>query len=228
MLVFIDYAPTIVKELKPLQAISTLLEPLFRLYFLTGESMGIQEDIAFLEGSIAELIIKYEQYFLGLEKREPLKLCEDIERFIRRYNTATIFNTMMKFRFNSLVGKFNSNKQHWVRTTRLIEEGKYSRDRFKMARHLAEGVPRPVGEHHEKPRQNDVELVFQHYLEARKKCNLPTDNISRDTMFSVIESQREALKSKHHCAEVEFRVVIENGAPKLKARPAKSAVKQSE
>lgn len=190
--------------------------------------MAIQEDIAFLEGSIAELIIKYEQYFLGLEKREPLKLCEDIERFIRRYNTATIFNTMMKFRFNTLVAKFNSHKQHWVRTTRLIEEGKYSRDRFKMARHLAEGAPRPAVEHQEKPQQNDVELVFQHYLEARKKCNLPTDNISRDTMFSVIESQREALKSKHHCAEVEFRVVIENGTPKLKARPARTAVKHLE
>ena len=155
-------------------------------------------------------------------------LCEDVERFIRRYNTALIVNTMMKFRFNTLVGKFNSYKQYWGRITRLIEEGKYSRDRFKMERHLAEGSLRPPAELREKPQQNDVELVFQHYLEARKKCNLPTDNISRDTMFSFIETQREALKSKHHCAAVEFRVVIENGAPKLKARPAKTAVKHSE
>lgn len=190
--------------------------------------MAIQDDIAFLEGSIAELIVKYEQYFLGIEKREPLRLCEDVERFIRRYNTALIVNTMMKFRFNTLVGKFNSYRQYWGRITRLIEDGKYSRDRFKMERHLAEGSLRPPAELHEKPQQNDVEIVFQHYLEARKKCNLPTDNISRETMFSVIETQREALKSKHRCAAVEFRVVIENGAPKLKARPAKTAVKQSE
>lgn len=190
--------------------------------------MAIQDDIAFLEGSIAELIVKYEQYFLGIEKREPLKLCEDVERFIRRYNTALIVNTMMKFRFNTLVGKFNSYKQYWARITRLIEEGKYSRDRFKMERHLAAGSLRPPGEAHEKTQQNEAEIVFQHYLEARKKCNLPTDNLSRETMFSVIETQREALKSKHHCAEVEFRVVIENGAPKLKARPAKTAVKKSE
>lgn len=190
--------------------------------------MAIQDDISFLESSIAELVIKYEQYFLGIEKREPLKLFEDIERFIRRYNTATIINTMMKFKFNTLVGKFNSYKQYWGRITRLIEDGKYSRDRFKMERHLAEGSLRPSAEFHEKPQQNDIEIVFQHYLEARKKCNLPTDNISRETMFSIIETQREALKSKHRCAAVEFRVVIENGAPKLKARPAKTAVKQSE
>jgi len=188
--------------------------------------MGIQEDIAFLEGSISELVVKYEQYFLGIEKREPLKLCEDIERFIRRYNTSTIVNTMMKFRFNTLAGKFSSYKQYWTRINRLIEEGKYSRDRFKMARHLSEGTLRPPTDLHEKKQENDVEIVFQHYLEARRKCNLPTDNISRDTMFSVIEKQRETLRSKHHCSDVEFRVVIENGAPKLKARPAKIAVKQ--
>lgn len=187
--------------------------------------MGIQEDIAFLEESISELIVKYEQYFLGIEKREPVKLCEDIERFIRRYNTAAIVNTMMKFRFNTLAGKFSSYKQYWTRINRLIEEGKYSRDRFKMERHLAAGALRPPGEQHEK-KQSDVETVFQHYLEARRKCNLPTDNISRDTIFSVIEKQRETLKQKHQCADVEFRVVIENGAPKLKARPAKIALKR--
>ncbi|MBP1728542.1 MAG: hypothetical protein H6Q56_915 [Deltaproteobacteria bacterium] len=183
--------------------------------------MGIQEDVSFLEKSIAELVVKYEQYFLGIEKREPLKLCEDVERFIRRYNTATIINTMYKFRFNSLVGKFNSYRQYWTRTNRLIEEGKYSRDRFKMARHLAEGDQQPPADRHPKPPENDIEIVYQHYLEARRKCNLSTDNLSRETMFAVIEKQREQLKSKHHCADVEFRVVIENGAPKLKARPAK-------
>jgi hypothetical protein len=184
--------------------------------------MGIQEDLSFLESSIAELVVKYEQYFLGMEKREPLKLCEDIERFIRRYNTAAIANTMYKFRFNSLANKLSSYKQHWSRTTRLMEEGKYSRDRFKMERHLAEGARKAPVEHSAKPPENELEIVYQHYLEARRKCNLSSDNISRETMFSVIEKQRESLKSKYHCPEVEFRVVIEDGAPKLKARPAKT------
>lgn len=185
--------------------------------------MAIQEDIYFLESNIAELVVKYEQYFLGIEKREPLKLFEDIERFIRRYNTATIVNTMYKFKFNTLVGKFNSYKQYWTRINRLIEEGKYSRDRFKMARHLAENAPKPVIDIQHKPTESSIEAVFQNYLEARRKCNLPTDNINRETMVSVIEKQREALISKHRCADVEFRVVIENGAPKLRARPAKIA-----
>lgn len=187
--------------------------------------MGIQEDIAFLEQNIAELVVKYEQYFLGMEKREPYKLCEDVERFIRRYNTSTIFNTMYKFRFNTLVAKFNSYKQYWTRINRLIEDGKYSRDRFKMARHLAEGAPRPPADVEVKAPQNHLDLVYQHYIEARQSCNLPTDHISREAMLSVINKQKEALVNKYKCADVEFRVVIEDGAPKLKARPAKKTVK---
>ena len=185
--------------------------------------MGILEDLSFLESSIAELIVKYEQYFLGMEKREPLKLSDDIERFIRRYNTATIVNTMYKYRFLNLATKFNTYRQHWARTTRLMEEGKYSRDKFKMQRHLAEGkLKATVADKSGRPPEAELENVYQHYLEARRKCNLPTDNITRENMFSLIEKQRETLKSKYHCPEVEFRVVIENGAPKLKARPAKT------
>lgn len=186
--------------------------------------MGIQEDIIFLEEKVAELIIRYEQYFLGIEKREPLRLYEDVERFIRRYNTSTIFNSMHKFRFNTQVAKFNSYKQYWNRTNRLIEEGKYSRDRFKMARHLEEGGIKPPPERSSgEPDRGNLENVYQHYLEARRSCNLPTDNVSRENMISLIEKQREVLKQKHHCSDVEFRVVIENGAPKLKARPARNS-----
>jgi hypothetical protein len=188
--------------------------------------MGVQEDVAFLEQNISDLIVKYEQYFLGIEKREPLKQCEDIERFIRRYNTSTIVNTMYKFKFNTQVAKFNSYKQYWCRIVRLIEEGKYSRDRFKMARHLAEGaLPSPPGAPGGAGGEtaSDIERIFQQYLEARRQCNLPTNNISRDMMASAIEKQKSALKSKYHCADVEFNVVIQDGAPKLKARPAKAA-----
>ncbi len=189
--------------------------------------MGIQEDLIFLDDQISDLIVKYEQYFLGIEKREPAKLYEDIDRFIRRYNTSTIFNTMHKHKFQTLSAKFNSYKQYWTRTNRLIEEGKYSRDRFKMARHQAEGSLRPAAERHPQEQQaSTMENVYQHYLEARRTCNLPVDNITRESMFSLIEKQRDVLKSKHHCADVEFRVVIENGAPKLKARPATVAVKK--
>ena len=108
--------------------------------------MGIPEDVAFFEQGLGELIVKYEQYFLGVEKREPLKQFNELEKMGRKYQGFQIVNTMIKFRYFAAIARFNSYKQYWGRINRLIEEGKYSRDRFKMEMHQKDkrpGLPRP-------------------------------------------------------------------------------------
>ena len=183
--------------------------------------MGIPEDIAEFEHSLNELQIRYEQYFLGLEKREPLKLLQAVERQARKYSGVQIVNTMLKFKYNTLVAKFNTYRQYWNRTTRLIEEGKYSRDRFKMEMHQLQGsLPT------EKPAAGkpdpEGDRLYHEFLEARKSCNLGTDNVSKDVIIAAVEKQSPALQMKYNCMDIEFRVVVEDGSPKIKARPKKS------
>ncbi|ACM22023.1 hypothetical protein Geob_3684 [Geotalea daltonii FRC-32] len=178
--------------------------------------MGIPEDLLFFEQSLHDLVTKYEQFFLGLEKREPLKLLDTVERACRKYANTNISNTMLKFRYNSLVASFNTHKQKWTRINRLIEEGKYSRDRFKMAMH---------SEHPDKkqPREakgdTKVNELYREFVEARKACNLPTSSITPDMISAAIEKQKPLISSKYNCNSVEFKVVIEDGKPKIKARP---------
>jgi hypothetical protein len=183
--------------------------------------MGIPEDIALFEQSLSELVIKYEQYFLGLEKREPLKLLAVVENCVRQYANVSIVNTMHKFKYNTLVARFCSYKQYWNRINRLIEEGKYSRDRFKLAMH--QGKPpasQPVPEAVSDPRpDSEVSAIYRQYVEARKACSLPVDNITPDMIATALEKQKPAIVSKYGCDKVEFKVVIEAGAPKIKARP---------
>jgi hypothetical protein len=187
--------------------------------------MGIPEDIAHFEQQLGELIIKYEQYFLGLEKREPLRLLTDTEAMARKYQAFQIVNTMLKFRYNAAIARLNSYKQYWGRINRLIEEGKYSRDRFKMALHQKENPPgRPVVE--TKPDASEkscvspeVEAVYHAYMAARRACNLPVQNIRQEMIAAAIEKQKPGIMRKFNCATVEFKVVIEEGTPKIKARP---------
>jgi hypothetical protein len=180
--------------------------------------MGIPEDVESFERNLKELIVKYEQYFLGLEKREPLKLLEEVERLARRYTASAISNTMLLFRYNSLKSRLISYRQYWNRTNRLIEEGKYSRDRFKMERHLGTGGPPESAEGADKV-DNDVDQLYRQYLEACRSCNLPTNGISRETISSTLEKSRSAIQEKYQLGEVEFRVLIEDGKPKIKVRP---------
>ena len=175
--------------------------------------MGIAEDITRLEHDLRELIIKYEQYFFGIEKREPLRLLEEVERQARRYQNMSIPNTRDRFKYDSLVAALMVHKQKWIRTNRLIEEGKYERDRFRMS--LNDGR-KP---HRAQPsKEDELERVYQQYLAARKACNLPIANVSREKIIEAIERQRPAIQEKYHCKEVELVVVIEDGKPRLKAR----------
>ncbi|HEY4743084.1 MAG TPA: hypothetical protein VIH45_00370 [Desulfuromonadaceae bacterium] len=92
--------------------------------------MAIVDDLPHLERLLNDLVTRYEQYFIGLEKREPLPLLGEVEKIVRRYAGTPINNTMYKHRYQMLVARFNTYREHWNRTVRLIEEGKYSRDRF--------------------------------------------------------------------------------------------------
>lgn len=182
--------------------------------------MGIAEEIAAFEQKLEELIRTYEQYFQGIEPREPLKLLDDVEQTARRYSGTSITNTMVKFKFNSLVARLNSYKQHWSRILRQIEEGRHPRDRMRMKLHEQESkLARPDVQASAKPSQNDIDDVYQKYLSARKSCNLQTENIIPEQLKATLEAQRAALQKKHNCSDIEFRVVIEEGKPKIKARP---------
>ncbi|RNC72249.1 MAG: hypothetical protein ED859_02625 [Desulfuromonadales bacterium] len=178
--------------------------------------MGIHEDIAQFEQSLNELIIKYEQYFLGLEKREPVRLLEYVERLARKYANVKIVNTMLNFKYTSLVARLNSYKQYWGRIVRLMEEGKYSRDRFRMARQGLAGEK--TAPESQPPSKSDADELFQRFVDARKACNLPVETITREMIAAAIEKQKPAIIARYGTDQVEFRVVVENGVPKIKAR----------
>jgi len=182
--------------------------------------MGVAEDLDQFEQMLGELIIKYEQYFLGIEKREPLRLFGQVERLSQRFLSGGITNSMQRFRNNCLVARFTTYRQYWNRINRLIEEGKYSRDRFKMKIHERDRNIEPTPQTEpEKPVERELDRVYHQYLEARVACNLPIDGISSDMIGAAIEKQRPLIMERYHCKGVEFRVVIEEGKPKIKARP---------
>ena len=181
--------------------------------------MAIAEDVILLEKKLNELITKYEQYFIGLEKREPLVLLSEVEKLVRRYSGVPINNTMYKHRFTMLVARLNTYREHWNRILRLMEEGRYSRDRFIGDLHLRQ-KNRPDNKLPDDTitsAESDLDRIVNEFREARKACNLPVDKITRELVAATIEKQKPALAAKLGTDHIAFRVVIEDGKPKLKA-----------
>jgi hypothetical protein len=186
--------------------------------------MAIAEDLTILENQLKILITHYEQYFVGIEKREPLPLLGSIEKIVRRYANVPINNTMNKHKYTMLVARLNTYREHWNRILRLIEEGKYSRDRFIRDLHLRQKDTKHVRhEEHPKPPPHDPELdrIFFELREARKACHLPVDKLSIELVAATIEKGKAALVARLGTADLVFRVVVEDGKPKIKASQRK-------
>jgi hypothetical protein len=181
--------------------------------------MAVAEDLTKLEHQLKELITRYEQYFVGLEKREPLPLVAEVEKMVRRYANVPINNTMYKHKYTMLVARLNTYREHWNRILRLIEEGRYSRDRFIRDLHLRQNTKKPA--HHEetpKPHHDpDLDRIFYELREARKACHLPVEKLSRELVAATIEKSRAALVARLGTDDLVFRVVVEDGKPKIKA-----------
>ncbi|MBS2028412.1 MAG: hypothetical protein JST54_10945 [Deltaproteobacteria bacterium] len=90
-----------------------------------------QKQLEEYEAEVAELKAKHDQYFLGLERLEPIKERESLKKRLNALRTSHIRNTGLKFKAQSLWQKFLSYERMWMRIAREIEEGTYSRDLFK-------------------------------------------------------------------------------------------------
>lgn len=181
--------------------------------------MAIAEDVTILDQKLNTLITRYEQYFIGLEKREPLQLLGEVEKLVRSNTGVPINNTMYKHRFNMLVARFNTYREHWNRILKLMEEGRYSRDRFISDLHLRQ-KSRPERQEADAPVSNgDAELdrLVHEFREARRACNLSVEKVTRELVAATIEKQKPALAARLGTDHLAFRVVIEDGKPKLKA-----------
>jgi hypothetical protein len=87
------------------------------------------------------LKILYEQYFMGIEKREPTVPLKDVVRVMRSLEGEQIRNTGLRFRYRTLVQRLNTYRTYWNRTLREIERGTYHRDLARLRRKMArEGV----------------------------------------------------------------------------------------
>ncbi|MCE1224942.1 MAG: hypothetical protein LWW87_00495, partial [Geobacteraceae bacterium] len=95
---------------------------------------------------------------------------------------------------------------------------RYSRDRFKAALHKSAAPAKPSPKTEEpNPQQKELERVYAELVEARRSCHLPVDGMSREQLAATLDKQRPLLSQKLGTSDIQFRVVVEGGKPKIKA-----------
>jgi hypothetical protein len=171
------------------------------------------EELEILSRKLMSLKLAYDQYFLGSRPREPVMLAGEVSKLVIVYSNQAIMNTSMRFKFNSIVSRYQAFKRQWTDTLRKIEAGTYSRHQFKAKLHerpaqQVEPVARPA---------QDRKEIYAAFVEARQACGQSVSDLTAAKLDDLLNRQEHELRKRYGDAQVRFKVVVENGKPKLTA-----------
>jgi hypothetical protein len=203
----------------------------------TPEEIGQKMDR--LEIRMAQLRNRYEQFFIGLERKPPHPEREAIRKELEQFKNVNIANTSVRFRYNSVWNRFLAYERMWLRTIRDIEEGRYSKDLFKLRLHrrggrdaaedidtssfddeaqetgsTAPAATRPEGRG---PSDERLRALYAAYLAAKQECRQSTDGMTFEAMASQLRGKVPDLLEQTKAREIDFKVVIKDGKAALRA-----------
>lgn len=149
-----------------------------------------EEELQKLAQDIEILRIRYEQYFMGIEKLQPMVLRSTVNKALRRSKLGTVRRAAVRFRFTRLVQKFRTYESMWERILRDIDSGKRKRElgkglatQHKQSRYIhaetsvtnkrdKELLAR-LKEEEKKP-LDEVSTLYRNFISARKGLGLDT------------------------------------------------------
>jgi hypothetical protein len=100
------------------------------------QKLNVDELLVEFERKLDRLRFQYEQYFQGIEKMEPSQLKKDVFRIQHTLEQENLTAAGTRFRFRSLVQRYNSYKSYWARTLRQMEMGTDPRSIARLEREL--------------------------------------------------------------------------------------------
>ena len=136
------------------------------------EQKALQTRLSLLDQSIDKLRIVYEQFFLGLERFEPVQLRKNVQAELRFLKENPPKNTALKFLLNRMDTKFRTYEQYWNRVLREIEDGVYERQIQRMRRRLREeGLPEGLLDNVKT--KMELEIAMSRIAELRQQQESP-------------------------------------------------------
>ena len=190
--------------------------------FTVGENQPTpDEQLTRLEDDIRRLRIEFDIFFNGGAKRPPYDTKGRVETLLKRLGDDRTLTYAQRYRYNSLAARYNAFRDLWRRTMQGREEG---RDPVSGARASAKKeVPttkiEPVSfvcldAHRE---VEVVKKIYESFLEAKRRCGEPTEDLSFPKFHRLIASKADGIKQRG-CERVLFSVAVEDGHVSFKAR----------
>jgi hypothetical protein len=197
--------------------------------------MTNDEAMNLFEESLRKLKIQYDLFFAGIRKLPPSEDRRRLDVLVHEIGKERMRDNALRFRFNTLLGRYNQFRELWGRQMREREEGPM--DFRRRAAAFAPGAePSPPPPQREAPpspgtsgngdsyvkvtqatESAAAQRLFEQIAEAQKQ--LGKGELTLAQVEQIVRSQSDLLRSRYAVDAVGFRVEIADGKVKLKAKP---------
>jgi hypothetical protein len=173
------------------------------------------QELEELSERVEALRNKYDRFFMGLDRIPPERERADLDRALRFAEVRRSHRTELKFRLASLRNRFTTNARRWDRIMRMIEEGKFRRERGALQN--MGSAQRPNASDTPTNSGGAVNELYDSWVAARRELGKSTD-VKFDQFAKRIEEQKARQQKKYGWKEVDYTVRIKNGKVSMVAR----------
>ena len=182
-----------------------------------------------LEEDIRKLKNKYDQFFAGIAKVPPSFDRHQVENYIHEFSKQKIRDNTRRFRFSTMLSRYNQYRELWGRRMREREEGPLDYRRRQAAMNAPMDEPpqkqrvtseRPDPYVRMAPGANGEQIrtlydqIEREHLKMGKRPNITLEQVA-----AMVLKQTELVREKYKVNTVAFRVETIDGKVKLKAKP---------
>lgn len=180
-----------------------------------GPVRNLEKDFVEIGDAIHQFRIEVQRYFAGDVHIPPETQKDRLASRIRQLRNSGLRGVAENFRLSTLESQFNSQVDFFNRKMREREQG--------GQRRLAPVEPPPPDPtqgvvYGQGGHASAVEILYKGlYLQSGNRS--PSMDLEKFRDF--VGKQAEAIRAKTGCSDIQFRVEVEDGKPKLKAKPVR-------
>jgi hypothetical protein len=176
----------------------------------------IDQELDRLEAEIRRLKVEYDIFFNGGAVKPPIDTKNRVETMIKRLFDTKGVSFSQRFRYNSLVARFNVMRELWRRQTQDREES--GRPPTAEAVSAARSLNVVIRCSNPRAEPEKVSEIYDYLIAAKRECGERVSNLSFEAFQNFILTRTNQIKQQLASEAVDFIVAVENGKVKFTAR----------
>ncbi|MBN2053646.1 hypothetical protein JW905_01910 [bacterium] len=195
----------------------------------------MEEDLNTFEVKLKVLRAEYNRYFVGARKELPRFTEIQIQKIIKKYVADKQLRGSHRFKLFNLIARYNTLREFWGRRIRFMEDGLKIGTRTNLnqgpnspyqqaaasGRDSMLSMDRPSVIRAQKGMQSDIRMLYINYVRAIRRTIGDEVSVPYDKFHTQIMEKFTTIRKKRCCDAVQFRIDIEDGNVRLKAKPLK-------